>query len=350
MQVSKQFAQKSAGVKKLPIISTPISTYPSGNLALSIALTNENSLPWFFSSYIQLYSNSNEEAFIHGNFIDADTASFECPFVSHLALNRDFIDGKWQLFSDFIIYCLDMDYYVYVFLDRFYNSEAKEYNTKHFFHQLFIYGYNLENKTFHSADFVNERYEYINVSFDGVDLGYSSYKNAKELEATGANDRVTLFKYRDGAWDFDFNMILSSLKDYQNGKDTTRMFYYHPKHEMSKDFKYGVNYYDGMLKNINQAFPDIRMFHVFYEHKQMMLWRLEYMKTKGFISEESKCGYSDISEKTLILRNLLLKAKISGVLDKEKIRQIILDVRMKEEKVLTALIKALSEFIEEMKS
>ena len=330
---------------ELPIVPTPISTYPGGNAMLSIVLSHPESLPWFYQSFIQIYANPRDDASVAGNFIQSDLGACECPFLSVNAFRSTLIDLKWDRFSDFARDCINQNHYVYTWTNRFYIRPCQNYNKNHFLHPILIYGYNDEERIFKAAGFFYGFYNYVEIDYDEVDAGYQNYELAENKWGIhGAH----LLYYLNIKRTFQIQEVVTSLEDYLYGRDSTNIFYYHSLHEVSNDMLYGIHFYDALDIFLKRKLIDRRPFHILYEHKKLMVQRLDYISNQfGFPAENAIKAYQDLMKECEKLRNMILKINIEsdyGVEKQRKTSQLISELRCQETKVLENLIAYLKEF------
>ncbi len=95
--------------KILPIAKIPISTFPSINVALTIALAHEETIPWFYNKFVQIYGTKGNVFNLYGNFIDGDTSPGSCPFITRNVLRRDYVDKNFSSFVS-VKYCVSIFY------------------------------------------------------------------------------------------------------------------------------------------------------------------------------------------------------------------------------------------------
>lgn len=331
--------------KELLHVMPPIITFPSINAPLSIALARQAPYSWFYNRFVQLYGTLSHMYTLHGCFIDGDTSPASCPFITRNVFTRKYIDSNFDSFSSFAIHCINSDYYVYAFLDRFYNEKSENFQKTHFPHQLFICGYDTDKEVFIGADFFHGIYRFEEISFYAIDNGYLCYGEAEGTNIGEYPDVVT-YAYKPVQWNFSFAQLISSLKDYWNKMDSTQVFYYWFPEKLRKNFKYGMDYYDILYSLIDQNILDMRAFHILYEHKKMMGLRLEYLKEQyGFEDGKAEAAYRDMTQNALLIRNLLLKSDVTPQAHlSEKIMKTLNQIKESETSILPEFISNLERF------
>ncbi len=138
-----------------------------------------------------------------------------------------------------------------------------------------------------------------------------------------------------------------SLIDYLESKNSMSKFQSYKY--INDDYIYGMNTYKVFLgytialSNKEVKF-DIRPFHILWEHKLCMKYRIEYLiKVKKLPNlTPSYKAYEEIERKAHVIRNLSLKYKVS---DREEILERILEIikwiEKKEQVVIEKLIELL---------
>lgn len=294
---------------ELPTVMPPINTFPNLNAPLAIALTHEEAYEWFYNKFVVLHGMISDTIFYHGNFIDGSRGGGLCPFVNRNVFTHQYIDQNFESFIDFVIRCINSGYYVYVFLDRYYNEKSEDYQKRHYLHQLFICGYDTEKEVVIGADFFHDKYSWEEVSFEGVIKGYLNYTEVDP--GPGVHHDIVTLTYRSFQWKFDLEMLCISIEDCLKGIDSTNALGYAFTQEELRSFRYGIGYYDILSELIEQELWDRRAFHVLYEHKKMMLMRLEYLEKKyNYYNEEILEEFTKMKDKAWKLRNLIIKLEI----------------------------------------
>jgi amino acid adenylation domain-containing protein len=297
----------------------PVMAYPAHGNLLSVILDHEEAFSWFYNYYIQLEAPPEGE----GIRLDFYTTLLykTCPFIYYQRISRELIAKKWDKISDYIIDCLNLGYYVYFLIDRFYIPEYAEYQKEHKIHDIFVFGYDLSEKSFNVADcFSGGLYRYATATFTQIENGY------KNIHLTGRPDwfdGVELISYRDKFhYTFDINLMIGFMKDYLSSTSTSQRYKipsekYCAEGLERKNFVYGLAVYQ-LLQEFMKKFRkdlnyDIRPFYVLWNHKTVMLDRIKYLaennylKKDGFLTE----GYTKIAEETLNIRNLVLETMVT---------------------------------------
>ena len=143
--------------KVLPVKYPPITSFPYLANMLSILWVNqERTLPWISDHFIQIYGSTN----LGFDFYDNSSAFYipaesYCPFIHIQQIDRKVINHGLHIFSDYVEFLIDNDWYSCLCLDRYYLSCSAQYKKDHFLHSTFIYGYDKEKEVVLIADFFN---------------------------------------------------------------------------------------------------------------------------------------------------------------------------------------------------
>ncbi|MCL2427138.1 MAG: hypothetical protein FWD05_12480 [Oscillospiraceae bacterium] len=334
--------------KILPLKYPPITTFTGYAAALAILFEHEESHDWVFSHYLQVYAidiiNRDESSynddyeyqlrvpFTACFFGDFDTRRLAnaideyfflrregCPYFDIFEMATEIIDTYSNSFSSFIKTMIDLSMYVYTHLDV---SQIKDYNFPvPFNHQVLIFGYDDEKKVIHYADFLNNqtrKYSFSTCSYEEIDRAYNGFKNLFVPPVKS----VAAIRYNDFQGSYEYGYI----------RDTVREYIYPnpPKSEMFGEYfstnyswinwkakiHMGVNVYDYLSDffdaelQAGEKYIDYRLYHAMYDHKEMMLLRLNYLIKKGWLSgakHDVVCKYSQVRNNMLIIRTLILK-------------------------------------------
>ncbi len=294
-------------VKRLPISTPPIVSYLHHAYPLSIISAHEETLPWFYSNYIQLFYYFRD-GYFHMNFFMPWNL-----FPSILTSNIDnnlFTNVVKRDIAQFLIDCIDNDIYVYVFIDEYYVPGRRAFEEYHFKHDNFIFGYNLEKQYFDITGFKNFTYGSSTIGFNQLERAFSS---------PGKPDELTLYQYRNTTFEFDKELVAEYIHDYLYAENTfkrLRMIY---SPLVYGHLSWGLRVYDGMSQYIEilmrkESKINYIPFHVLYEHKKCMRMRVEYMIKNDYLTnlDELLDFYLSFEKETLILRNLVLKSILDG--------------------------------------
>lgn len=141
--------------KILPVNYPMITTYTQHAHLLSILTYYEYTKGWIYSNYIQLYMNRDYKhnwGDFYFPFPYELRPSDTCKWILSQKIKRDTVIKKGSVI-DFIIDSINSDNYVHTMLNYYYVPVSVHYKKTHSHHDMLIYGYDLDKKIFHVADF-----------------------------------------------------------------------------------------------------------------------------------------------------------------------------------------------------
>lgn len=289
-----------------------------GNFFSLLNYDDERVKSWLFSNFIQLRYLVNDNVVFFERY---RSILDNCPFFLHYSLSREIINSIWK---DNLIECfiqmLLSDYYIFLYADRYYIPESKQYQTVSFVHELFIYGYDDKEKKFYCKDNIRDgKYTSFECDFYQVEDAYVNiplnpyFTDVHFLKKENPNINIK----------FNMNYTLKLIKEYAYSLNSHNCF------EVFTLVEYGFKVHKIIMEDLinTQAQKnddiDIRPFHLFYEHKIMMIKRMDYMKQlyRTNILDEVIKDYQDLADNYMVLRNIILKYNKS--FDKKLYQRII---------------------------
>lgn len=326
----------------LPVVYPPITSFPDVAQTLSILFTEkERVLPWFMTHYMQLTAlhpdNCIPDTMNLGSFLDC-FLPIDCEGWEEYLFPRDIINKKWGEFTDFLISCLNLHYYIQLSVNMYHFPCSPAYHTKNYMHFPLIYGYNQDTHQFLVGDFYkHSKYSFENVPLEEMELAYqtATFEDLKYGKIYDYVYIVKLFKYTPAKYIFNISEFLLKIRDYVNAMDSTHYQEYNPKF---KNYKYvhGVAYYDAMADYINNYRCETKALHVLCDHKQSYLLRLDYLAENQYIRndqyEKLKTDCDDLYKTSLIIRNKYLKQALIKKNNYcfEEIASMLLDLKEKD--------------------
>ena len=314
--------------KVLPVKYPMVTTYTQHAHLLSILSNYEYTYPWIFSNYIQLYINKD---FRHdwGDFYfpfpyelrPSDT----CKWLLTKKIDRDVADSKWGNIINFIIDSINSNNYVHTMLNSSCIPLAPNYNKEHFIHDVLVYGYDLKEEMLYFSDFigVTHKYSFEKISFIDYTKAFNTYGLATNQDYL--NKLIYLYKLNSAHdytfnYDYEFNIknISNSIKAYLNSSVPEYWDIYN--NENRDNIVFGIEIYDTLKNYIawksvsNESDIDIRPFYLVYDHKKIMLLRLEYLHRLGYYkdcSSENIAGITELEAQAKVVVNMLIKYNLS---------------------------------------
>lgn len=312
--------------KILPIDTNPMMRgYLHQAFIFSIMQTeSERTLPWIFNNYIQTVFRADYDA------------QFDI-FASWEMLNSvfwwkqftlDVLEDAGGSFSNFVKHTVDRDFYVYCFADQFYIPNRPLFGKMHMIHDELIFGFDDEAKTFDILAFNSTGdYRATKVTYEQIDKSAPPYIGYLQIN-------------HDTPMRLDPTLISATIRDYLDpslSKNRCNMW-----RDLNPDDRYGIDASRELTKlykkQLSGELPmDIRSAHLLFEHKALMLKRIDYLLKNGAMSESHlKDEFSKITDKAASMRRAYLRAFISE--DKEKLSKVITlneEILSDEKRVLT---------------
>lgn len=323
-------------ITKLPVSTPLLSGYSFyGSIFSILATEGENYHPWLFSRFAQLIATSLE--YNDGLYINIDepqwfpqTNNF-CPFIEMDMLSKKLFNKQNDIINS-IIDAINNEYYVYMVVEQYYIPGSFGYQTFSFHHDIMIYGYDNEKQLLYFADNLKGKYQFSECHFTQF---IEAYNDTDPKKDSRLNSKVCLFKKRKATVEFDPLWLVDNLNGYLTGVHPEKRSsqWHHTFRGWAKglDIYKNVKYYLSLLKQGKIQF-DIRGFFAIYEHKKIMVKRIEYMIGKGYLSNAANLleEYRQIESISLLHVNSLLKYGVTGEL--KFIDRIYQDIDMIVEK------------------
>lgn len=342
----------------LPVKYPAITSWQWHATLFSILGEDENAKRWIYSNYIQLrcynipeYTSGDE--ILLCDMMPGSSALKECPYLLFSLITKPQIESYCGDVIDFIVKTIDLGGYVYGAFDeaRMISNVSVDYK---FSHELFIYGYNMEEEVFYVGDFTfKDKYAYTTVTFDAVKRGFDVLSAGEDHvfrdDYKGTRGLYVIQKNVDSKYyDIDPVLIKRTLEEYLKGEDTKEHF--RMMRNRFDDTVFGVNVYDALKtrvdKQLHREEPDfdIRALHIAYDHKVLMLDRLKYLMANEVIpfNQEMLDDYAVVVEDMLTARNLLVRISVTNEIEAGgRIADYLDDAREKETAILSKVAELL---------
>ena len=342
--------------KKLPVTYPMITSWQWHATLFSILSSNDNAKKWIFSNYIQLRCYNIVEIFTGDDMLFTDimpgsSSLQECPYLITSLLTKEQIESYCGNIIDFIIKTIDLGGYVYGVIDEARILSDFEVDYK-FPHELFIYGYDMDQEVFYVGDFTfKDRYSHSKVSFEDVRRGYEVISAPEDHmfkdDYKGTRGLYVIQKNVDTCYyNVDTTLIRDTLREYLSSADTKNHF--RMMRNRFNDTTFGVKVYDRVLDRINMQMSkkepdfDIRALHVMYDHKVLMYERIKYLMANGYLNYDQDLldTYQLVVKNMLTARNLLIKISINGNLEDASRFKMYFGIA--KEKEVSVLLEVLS--------
>jgi len=290
-------------------------------------------MPWLINNFIQIYClkdlYNNPSLIRRGtlNFLFnryGDWSLFELsanPCIDYERITyQSFRCGGFNVdIVEFIKNQLQSGRYAFIGIDKYYISEYAEYMTMHTGHTLFINGFC--NSGFMAHDnFAGGKYREAIIDFSIIEKAfYSMVENdtiALEADNYGLCFLFPRIKERHSSFFELFTVnqktISESLREYLMHEG------YGSQYKHIDYFVFGVNCYSELMRFIQQAmegestYIDHRAFSHMFDHKKLMLYRMDYISThllRGI--ESTREEYNSISDLLQVTIQKIIKFNIS---------------------------------------
>ncbi|MCM3444735.1 hypothetical protein [Metabacillus halosaccharovorans] len=297
-------------MKNLPMGKAVINVHSHHAFAFSI-MTDEISLPWIYSNYINIHAFPSIE---NGDFIHFCTSSRfqDVPYIFLSRLHHSQVKRWFSDILEFIIDSINNEYYINTVVDEFYITGTKAYQKYHFTHNVLVHGYNSNTKTIKIAGFFSDPPQY---SFN-KDIDYEEFKLAFKYSKpinNALNSTVELIKYpyfespNNHFYKLDKKIVIESIENFLNSKKVPRIMV--PSVNINYEAVYGLQVY-ALLEDYLLKGKKIHMkaFQTLLNHKYIMLLRIKYMIENGYIEDIKVFTlYKKVSSEMEIIHNLRLK-------------------------------------------
>jgi hypothetical protein len=315
--------------KALPIyFPTPVVCYLHHSIPLSILLTNENSIDWFYSLYTQIrWIPDCRHKF---NFYPNNLDSIDSKALDVYTLNNQIFEIENGSITERIMNWINQGYYVACHLAECLIPGL--FIKEPLLHPNFIYGYDVKQQVFKIMNFDSNR------QFTLIDIPFKVFAEAFESELTKKllteeyklNEGtctyfIRLYKYDTNfKYTFDSRFTHTQFEEYYLGKNIS--IHDSALKNVTGDGLWGINVHQGIIEyieknKIEEQMLDILAFCGLWEHKNVMMARLQYLEQKGFIDPKNDIStqYSIVELKANDLKTQMFKYNFTqkkSILDK----------------------------------
>jgi hypothetical protein len=312
-------------IKKLKV-EVPLATaFPHQATLLSILQAYKECEDWIFSNYIQTFAarrlteGPGVEAkldFFHSLY--GDWRYFELrtnPWLQFYKIPVYLLIKTYNSICDFIVDRIDNEEYIWLPVNV---SYIKQYG-RDGFHVQFIYGYDLDEQVFFCADNYTGKYSFEKVPFLEMELAVRNVTNQVDLDL--GTEGVTLLKYYNlQKWNDKFSRyafnkakVINDIKEYLLLDD------YGMGYRLNDFYTFGIECYDSIIYywqdslEKNKNYLDLRAISSFIDHKNIMIKRIEFMISKGVLTDQTFVEkYQKIHQEMMGIRNLVIKTNLTN--------------------------------------
>ena len=332
----------------------PSLVYGHIYIPLSIILGHDNMEEWFLSNYIQLcapkkcykYGNTDVEFL---NFFPKYFSDFESFYLRTHNINESIFKLTEENLIENITSWIDNGYYIETFLNEIEieGSFLNDIKAVRINEQL-IYGYDMSEKVFKMVMFnAQAQVDRMDITFDVFTKVFFSEKGKKLCKesnwiSVGNEYGLVLYRFReDVKFRFDIENIILQLEEYLNGFNSA--IYLSWLTQEKRDFVFGIDVYDSLIKWLDlhqDEFIDNRSVFGLWDHKKIMLRRLEYLEKNKYVSNVYSDEYHEIVKMSDNVRLLIMKYNL---LRKRSVVDSIIGklaiIKEKEYKLLSVVLK-----------
>lgn len=319
---------------QLPVVNPPLKGFLRWAYTLSITSAHEETIPWCYSNFIQLFCNKKFLERGSQYYIDffrgkPNELNFNNPFLLTCSVNYTILQSlALEAWPQFFAEQIRSGYYCIVFLDESKLSPAASYQRDPFPHHLFLYGFDWGERVFYASMFDRTGvYRNLQIPFQEFEDAVHSMRQLLRDKLT-ADHHTYFYKYEPHSpYPFDRMAAIDQLRDYLNGETHLNRINYNPDDKEAfgiKVYDYLQMYYDAVESDDPRLVErnDVRHLHALWEHKRMMSERVKYLVTEGIIpyDEELVEGCRELSIKMLKLRDRYIRHEMRT--DREVFKQL----------------------------
>ncbi len=310
---------------ELPLAEPLYSTYHDGIITACIN-DNPSIRNWFLSNTMVLTCTRKFLSGFTTPEIRIENYSFDNPCLETQWVPIQFLKGY---INPVIRNMIDAGYYVYFTgVDDYYVKGKSWYKELHFIHDGAICGYNQLNKTFciyaYDSNWIHQKFWTSQTSFN---------KGREVLFEKGIYGSLCAIKPRQEKVEFSVETALKGILDYLDSD-----FEKYPEH--GEGTVRGIVVHEYLAKYIDKLFDgsipysrmDRRVFRLVWEHKKVMLERIEKMEHSLDLSNEISENYKRVVSDADSIRMLyashhmkrrdsllpIIKRKLLKLMDYEK--------------------------------
>ena len=344
--------------KILSLNDSPYDTYNSQRNLHSILLTSddENDAAWVYNAFIQVFSTKKLHTNMVFNYnIDSShttTMYDKCLLLECFNICDELVPITAKDISELCVDFINNDFYITLTVDKHHIKKYGVEKESTYFHDIFIYGYDLENRQLLAIDYFNNMPQNHWITFEELKNAYESGKTLVGF----VNGMFIMRKTAKYRWRFDINNYKENIEAYINCQP---MVLYNYKYDERYDYGYNdrTNSYFGLdcYKTFHLTLDEsekyrigysMNLFHLLMKHKLLLMNSVEYIIKNKYIHDKDKELYnkfSDIYKDSRLLFNWALKYNSSSksyILT--TLRKLLHRIEAKERDVLKELLTKLS--------
>lgn len=304
--------------KVLPIEMPWSCTYLVPASEFAVMQSYENSRNRILNRFMQ---TRMFEDIVSGESYDVGFSMITEPFTESPHFYTSVIPSKFQYIIgdlvDFIMTCIDNDTYVYIhrYIDEFYLSDSRYYNSFKMMHMFIFYGYDADRRVLYTIGYNKKAiFSKLEITFDEFEksIDYTEDKDGKYIALIKHNndsdEKLNLYDVR-----FWLDQYLNSKNSYATMRGVNN------EQAMSEKLIYGIKTYDYLTMYLYYIISgrisldniDTRPFRQLYEHKLIMMERLTALAENKLIDSTFKEQYEPVVQNAMILHNSQIKFNLT---------------------------------------
>ncbi|OPX43792.1 hypothetical protein CLHUN_22720 [Ruminiclostridium hungatei] len=304
---------------RLNIDLPPVIGYLHHAYLLSVAREHPDFKEWFNTNYIQM-KYYPQRYWLNFHRLDLYGGAFDyCPLLDLQMVKNEFLRINGIDIVELAVKYIEQGYYIWLYIDEFYDRNRRAYNTRHFIHENLLHGFDPDTRCFYSSGFdQNQKYTFSETRYQDLSDSFNHAPDNLHLKILKPNSNA-VFK-------LELENIKNTLSDYLNSCNTSKrsIMYNNP----TSDCVYGLEiykhlktYFEALLNE--KTYYDIRILHILWEHKRCMTARIAYLHETKHLTRHGPILNSsiEIENKVLMLRNLQMKYEKNR--NREHIEKII---------------------------
>ncbi|MBW7473801.1 hypothetical protein K0T92_03465 [Paenibacillus oenotherae] len=304
--------------KKLPMSEPFMTSWQWHANLLSILSSYGQTSSWIFSNYIHLFCEKDLTGHAYVDVLPMFPMQ-KCPWVDVQTISRKTLQNMKAGILELLISSIDDGCYVYGMFDLKYIKRGENYarNKRIAPHDLFISGYDAENEMFYVNDFIFDyKYSQKTVPYHEIVEAYEKMDPDYDTLNEGKGG-IQLVSFNAAAsYGLDAVLVKESLHEYLHSKNPTER---NRASENPRDLAFGLEVYASLAAFLESLktegkHMDSRPLHVLVDHKEMMIERIKFLDSNGFLRESEQLLklYQAILDEFLVIRNTFIKATIKG--------------------------------------
>lgn len=300
---------------------------------------------WICNNFIQIkYDRTGGKPVDYVGFMNRDWVNYAIhPIVKFSYDKKEIIKdrGLWR----YILENISNGRYLEIWLDEYYIKGLLAFKKYSYIHQSLIYGIDKKEKNVKMMSFKEGKPILVEVSLRILSKAWS---NVPEC-----NRAIELFEFLPSGCGYliDIKHIYNQLGDYLSGRNSSEDFQYIAEKECGN---FGIGVYNEILNDLYDSklfLDDVRIAYLLKEHKECMLFRIDYLFEYGVISKKKylymKTKISDIVNIAKVVLGLVIKNKIHNIYRiQDKIGKYLCTMRELESECYPILQKELDAHIQ----